>query len=320
MNKYKQLTLEGRYVIYALIQEGFSRQHVSAKIGVHPSTIGRELHRNSHDNNYSPHVAHTLAVRRRHMSRKPAIVTDEVCGILRQCLRKDWSPEQVSGRLKSEGKLSISHETIYQFVYRDKASGGRLYRHLRCQKVRRRKYGSGKRVIIPNRTSIDERPCIVDSRNRIGDWEVDTIISSNKKEAILTLAERHSRFTLMAKLDSRESYHTGQKMIDLLRSYSKHVLTITADNGLEFSSHQLVSTALKADFYFAHPYKSWERGLNENTNGLIRQYFPKKSNFQHLTKWDLQRTTRKLNSRPRKCLGYRTPKEVFYNGGIALQT
>ena len=212
MRKYKQLTLEKRYIIYALFHQGFSRKHIAKKLDYHPSTIGRELRRNVRFRGYHPQLAHRLAMGRRRVVRKPSKLTPDIIKLVSHYLRMDWSPEQISGRLKREDLLSISHESIYKLIFRDKTEGGRLYRHLRCQKKRRRKYGKGKRVIIPNRISIDDRPAIVDKRNRIGDWEVDTIISSKSKQAILSVVERRSRFTLMTKLNSRDSYPTAQKV------------------------------------------------------------------------------------------------------------
>ena len=321
MTKYKQLTLDQRYVIYGLNQEGFTQRYIAGQLGAHPSTVNRELHRNSAKGNYNPKAAHLFAIKRRGKPRRPSVLTNEVLRRIRRLIRADWSPEQITGRLKENGQSTISHETIYKYIYLDKAQGGHLHLHLRCQKTRRRLYGSGKRVLIPNRVSIDERPAVVDDRSRIGDWEIDTIVPSRgHKEVLLTVVERYSRFTMIAKLKNRDSYHTAEKMINLMRTYKGKILTITSDNGLEFSCHNLVSKALKADVYFAHCYKSWERGLNENTNGLIRQYFPKKTNFHDVTQAQIQRATRRLNSRPRKCLGYRTPTEVFYNREIALVT
>ncbi len=321
MTKYKQLTLDQRYIIYGLNQEGFTQRYIAGQLQMHPSTVNRELRRNSTKESYDPKAAHVLAITRRGMSRRPSILTEETIRQIRRLIRLDLSPEQISGRLKQEVNLSVSHETIYQYVYNDKAQGGQLYRHLRCQKPRRRKYGSGKRILIPNRISIDERPSVVDTRSRIGDWEVDTILPCRgHKEVLFSAVERYSRFTMIAKLKNRDSFHTADRMINLMRTYKEKILTITSDNGLEFSCHNLVSKALKADVYFAHTYKSWERGLNENTNGLIRQYFPKKTGFHDVTQAQIQRATRRLNSRPRKCLGYRTPTEVFYNRKIALVT
>jgi IS30 family transposase len=283
--------------------------------------VNRELHRNISRGIYDPKTAHVIALKRRGKARRPSVLTDEVTRRIRRLIRADWSPEQITGRLKENGQPAISHETIYKYIYLDKAQGGQLHHHLRCQKTRRRLYGSGKRVLIPNRISIDERPAAVDSRSRIGDWEVDTIVPSRgHKEVLLTVVERYSRFTMIAKLKNRDSFHTAERMINLMRTYKEKVLTITSDNGLEFSCHKHVSKALKADIYFAHTYKSWERGLNENTNGLIRQYFPKKTSFHDVTQAQIQRATRRLNSRPRKCLGFRTPTEVFHNREIALVT
>jgi IS30 family transposase len=245
MTKYKQLTLDQRYVIYGLNQEGFTQRSIAGQLGVHPSTVNRELHRSSAKGDYNPKTAHLFAIKRRGTPRRPSVLTNEVLRQIRRLIRADWSPEQITGRLRKNGQPTISHETIYKYIYLDKAQGGQLHHHLRCQKTRRRLYGSGKRILIPNRVSIDERPVVVDNRSRIGDWEVDTMVPSRgHKEVLLTVVERYSRFTMIAKLKSRDSYHTAERMINLMGTYKSKVLTITSDNGLEFSCHNLISKAL----------------------------------------------------------------------------
>ena len=248
------------------------------------------------------------------------------------CYAKDhlqsdqWSPEQIVGRLKLDKLESISHETIYQRILGDKKAGGSLYSHLRWKKKRKKRYGSGKTVrgAMPNRVGIEQRPAIVDQRKRIGDWEGDTIIGSAYGGAVIaSMVERKSRFTCLSKAPSRVSTEVINSISDSMRPVAKLVLTITLDNGKEFFQHALLKDALKADVYFARPYHSWERGLNENTNGLVRQYFPRRIPFDKLTKHDLQQVADKINNRPRKCLGYRTPFEVFSRSckkrGVALR-
>ena len=236
-------------------------------------------------------------------------------------LREDWSPEQVSLWLRSNRGIRISHEWIYQYVLNDKLSGGDLYHHLRCQKIRRKRYGAySRRDQLINRVSIDERPPIVDRRCRIGDWELDTIIGKGHKQAIVSLTERKSRLTLIRKVGHKSADKVASAILHLLKPLTHRLHTMTSDNGKEFARHETIADRLKARFYFAHPYASWERGLNENTNGLIRQYFPKRHDFTTITQDQIDRVMDKLNNRPRKCLGMKTPNQVFFgiNPPVAL--
>ena len=237
-------------------------------------------------------------------------------------LRQDWSPEQVSGWLSKEKQERVSHESIYQYIYADKAGGGDLHQHLRCRKKRRKRYGAyDRRGQLPNRRSIEERPKIVAERKRIGDWEADTIIGRNHRQAILSLVERKSKLTLLKKVERNTAEAIGQAISELLRPVAEKVHTITSDNGREFAQHQAIASKLEAAFYFAHPFASWERGTNENTNGLVRQYFPKGSDFSKITEANIKRATARLNNRPRKGLNYRTPQQVFFKEQkIALTT
>jgi len=234
---------------------------------------------------------------------------------------KHWSPEQISGRLRAEGSLNISHETIYRYIRANTEAGGKLRTFLRRKKKYRRCPGSLSSHARANKKSIDERPGVVDEKCRIGDWEVDTVVGAGNKGAVLlTLVERYSKYTLIGKVDSKESYPTSRKIIDMLIKHRDKVLTITADNGTEFSGHVAVERKMGIDFYFAHPYCSWERGLNENTNGLLRQYLPKGSSFDEVSKHRLRHIMDHINNRPRKTLGFRTPREVFFDSGVALQS
>ena len=216
--------------------------------------------------------------------------------------------------MKLEKAISISHECIYQRAYRDKAQGGDLVSYLRCQKLRRKRYASGRerRGTLKNRTCIEQRPAVVDRRSRIGDWEGDTVIGQGHKGVLVTLVERKSRYTLAAPLDSRHSAGVTHAVIELLRPHKAQCKTLTFDNGKEFAEHQFIAQCLRVKVYFAHPYCSWERGLNENHNGLLRQFFPKKTNLLKVTQDQVNDAVYRLNHRPRKCLGYRTPHEVFY--------
>ena len=193
--------------------------------------------------------------------------------------------------------------------------------NLRCQKQRKKRYGMiDRRGMIPNRLSIDDRPAIVETRSRIGDWEADTIIGKNHRQAIVSIVERKTGFTLIRKVERKTAQAVSKAMTTLLKPYVSKVHTVTSDNGREFARHEEIAAALKADFYFAHPYSSWERGTNENTNGLIRQYFPKNRDFTTITQQEIDTAMERLNNRPRKRLGYQTPNQVFFKSGVALQT
>ena len=241
-------------------------------------------------------------------------MTDDMKVKVTKYLLLEWSPEQIAGYLKREGDEWVSHETIYQFVLEDKKDGGTLYKQLRHSgKKRKKRYGSSdRRGEIKDRVSIDKRPKSIEKRDRIGDWEIDLVIGKNHKGAIVTIVDRLSLMTLIAKVDSKHADLVTATTTKLLKPFKKHgAKTITADNGKEFSGHKEISKALGIDFYFAHPYSSWERGTNENINGLIRQYLPKRTEFKTVDDRKCQFIMNRLNSRPRKCLGYRTPKQVF---------
>ena len=324
MKGYKQLTQEQRYHIAALKKTGTSQTDIATEIGVHKSTITRELQRNSGQRGYRPQQAHALAQHRQQdRARTPHIAT-ETWETVETHLRQEWSPEQISGWLQREHQEQerVSHERIYQYVYDDKWAGGTLHRHLRCQKQRRKRYGSrDRRGQLANRRCISERPAIVQQRSRFGDWEADTIVGKGHQQAIVSLVGRKSKLTLLAKVEHATAEVVEAAIARLLQPLAQRVHTITSDNGREFAHHQKISARLRADFYFAHPYASWERGLNENTNGLVRQYFPKGSDFTGITDEALDKVMQRLNHRPRKTLGFTTPHQVFYEPpAVALTT
>ena len=317
---YTQLTQEERYQISVLLKAEHDQTEIAMILGRHKSTISREIRRNTGLRGYRPVQAQRLTDKRR-KSKLRSRISDDTWLAVEQLLDLDWSPEQISLWLKSFCAISISHEWIYQYVLQDKAAGGNLHLHLRCQKQRRKRYGSyNRRGQLVDRVSIDERPAIVDLRSRIGDWELDTIIGKNHQQAIVSLTERKSRFTLIKKVERKTAQCVSDAIIELLSPFVDHVHTLTSDNGKEFADHKNIADKLNADFYFAHPYASWERGLNENTNGLIRQYFPKGSDFTTITQKEINQTMDKLNNRPRKCLGMKTPNQVFLgiNPPVAL--
>ncbi|OLE53143.1 MAG: hypothetical protein AUG51_14720 [Acidobacteria bacterium 13_1_20CM_3_53_8] len=317
---YRQLTQEQRYQIYALMKANWSQLEIALEVGVHPSTISRELSRNRGGRGYRPKQAQEKAQTRKeqHVSRR---ISPSTWRMIESYIRRDWSPEQVSGWL-SKRHLRVSHEHIYQYIYADKQRGGNLHQHLRCRKQRRKRYGSyERRGQIKGRRSISSRPKVVAQKRRIGDWEADTIIGQNQKGAIVSVVERKSKLCLLKRVARHTSEAVEQALSELLKPFQQRCHTITSDNGKEFANHQAIASSLQADFYFAHPYASWERGLNENTNGLVRQYFPKKSTFSKIKDSDVQQVMDRLNNRPRKRLGYKTPNQVFFKQKpIALTT
>ena len=228
--------------------------------------------------------------------------------------REQWSPEQISGWLKKEGRPFVSPERIYQHIWKDKRNGGSLWRSLRHngKKYNKRKGKNSGRGLIPGRVDISERPAIAAEKSRIGDWEGDTVIGRGQKGAILTHVDRKSKYTKLAILPDKSSASVQSACDASLLPIAHKIETITYDNGKEFAGHAKIAATLEAQIYFAKPYHSWERGLNEHTNGLLRQYFPKGSDFSTLTSAEVQRVEDKLNSRPRKALGYKTPSEVFF--------
>ena len=323
MTGYTQLTQQQRYQIYAMKKVGFNQSQIAADLEIHKSTVSRELRRNEGGRGYRPQQAHQRALeRRQERARRPRINAD-LWAVVESKLREQWSPQQIAGRLELERGSSVSHESIYGHIYADKRGGGTLHQHLRSHKKRRKRYGSGRsrRGLIPQRRCISERPAIVERRERIGDWEGDTIVGKGHRQAIVSLTERFSRYTLLQKVDNATATQVSAAIREQLKPWLDYVLTLTTDNGKEFALHQQIAAALQADYYFAHPYASWERGLNENTNGLVRQYCPKKSDFSKLCPQDIEAIVEKLNHRPRKTLGYRTPHEVFFQiTKVALTT
>ena len=314
MKHYKQLTREQRYQISGLKKAGLNQSQIADELVVHKSTISREFRRNKGRRGWHPKQAQELRDERQkncaNAQRHSLLEWTEVERLIRQ----DMSPEQASQRLALEGGLQISHESIYLHIYADKRRGGDLCRHLRCQKPLRKRYASGqeRRGTIKNRVGIDERPVIVEQKSRIGDWEGDTVIGKNHRGALVTLAERKSRYILAAQVPDKHASGVTAAVTRLLRPHRGKCYTMTFDNGKEFAEHETIAAELDADVYFAHPYHSWERGLNENSNGLLRQYFPKGMELVEVTQEQVQWAVDRLNHRPRKVLGFRTPFEVFF--------
>jgi IS30 family transposase len=310
---YTHLTREERYQIYALKKAGHKQSEIANVLERSESTISRELSRNCGRLGYRPKQAHCKAVERRAVNART--IDDATWQFAQEKLLLQWSPDQISQH------AAISIETVYQRVYANKRAGGLLWKNLRCQKQRRKRYGKmDRRGTIPNRLSIEDRPAIVETRSRIGDWEADTVIGKSHRQAIVSVVERKTGFTLIHKVERKTAQAVTEAMTTLLKPYRNKVHTITSDNGKEFAGHEEIANKLKADFYFAHPYASWERGTNENTNGLIRQYFPKSRDFTTITQQEIDTAMERLNNRPRKRLGYQTPNQVFFKLGVALQT
>lgn len=323
---YHHVTRDLRCQIYALKARGDSLNSIAKQVGKHVSTISRELNRNTGKRGYRINQADNQARQRRgDASQAPKKLTKDILKIVDEKLYEEWSPEQISGRLKLEG-IVISHESIYRHVWADKHAGGELYKNLRHhgKRYNKRSASNAGRGCIPDRVDITCRPKIVEKKSRIGDWEGDTVISTISKTALLTVVDRHSKFLIMKKLGRKTAENVRVAITERMKKLPHPTHTITYDNGMEFAAHKAISEALNAKAYFAAPYHSWERGLNEHTNGLVRQYLPKAFDFKDVTDEEIQAIENKINHRPRKVLQYRTPYEVFFLGAhskksVALQ-
>jgi IS30 family transposase len=323
---YHHVTRDQRCQIYALKSMGFSQRIIAKQLELHSSTISREIKRNSGNRGYRYNQAnHKATERRAKASRAPKKLNISCCDEIKSRLIEGWSPDQIAGRFGLENK-SISHETIYRHVWQDKHSGGTLYKHLRRHGKHYNKRASGKsgRGCIPGRVDIKERPAIIETKSRIGDWEGDTIVGAKHQMAIISYVDRCSKFTLLEKIESKTAELVRCKTIERMSKLPHPVHSITYDNGKEFSAHQAIAEALKTKCYFATPYHSWERGLNEHTNGLVRQYIAKSSDLALITAEEIQAIENRLNNRPRKVLNYKTPFEIFFgkpnsSHGVALQ-
>ena len=319
MRQYRQLTEEDRIEIYAMKQARKTQCDIARRLGVHPSTISRELTRNTGGRGYRPKQAHRLATGRRGYARKAVKMTPKTIAYIERQLRQEHSPEQIAGRMKVDPDYygpTVSHERIYQHLWQDKTAGGKLYQYLRIagHKKKRKRYGKRDfRGKIPNRVGIEHRPKIVETKKRLGDWEADTIIGKHHRGAVISLVERKSQFTLLGQVTRKTADAVQQQMVQQLQPYHRLVHTITTDNGREFSGHETIARKLQTKVYFAEPYQAWQRGLNEQINGLIRQYLPKQTDLRHVTDDQLRFIMDRLNHRPRKTLGFKTPYEVFCN-------
>ena len=313
---YNHITVEQRIRIETLLKAGHKVSFIAKQLSIHRSSIYRELKRNkTKTGKYNAVFAQEFSEEQKERFSHKRSFTFSMEKFIREKLSKEqWSPEQIWGYCKENNIDMVSHESIYKFVYQDKANGGMLFKNLRvASKKYRRRYGSGKekRCIIKDKVSIDKRPEYINNKQSVGHWEIDTIVGKNNKGAILTIAERATAFVLIAKLNGKNAQELAQAVVKLMAPFKDFVLSITADNGTEFAKHKYISKKLGALFYFAHPYSSWERGLNEYTNRLIRQYIPKKTDFKNVNQLYINKITMKLNRRPRKKLMYNTPGKMF---------
>jgi IS30 family transposase len=310
---YKQLATEERYQIYSLNKEGLSQKQIAAHLNRSPSTICRELNRNQGLRGYRPKQAQSLSDDRRRHAAKSIKVTATVYQDIETLIRQELSPQQIVDYFARHKKLSLHHVTIYQLIYANKIAGGDWYKHLRIMsKPYRKRYGHyDRRGKLKNRVSIDDRPLVVDQRCRIGDWEGDTIIGKNRQSALLTLVERKTLYTIIVKISGKKTDVLADNMIESVSPIMDRFKTLTLDNGLEFSDHERIAKSLGLRIYFAHPYSSWERGINENTNGLISQYFPKGMDLNEVTQEQIEFVMDRLNNRPRASRGNKSPNELF---------
>jgi IS30 family transposase len=312
---YRQLTPGERYMLAALRRQGLNKSQIARALGRHRSTVGRELRRNSTraDGRYRAFTAQERANGRRSRSRRNRRFPAADFAPIDELLRRQWSPEQVAGHLRRTGQLAISHETIYRHVWRDKRQGGTPYTHLRgARKRRRKRYGAyDSRGRLAGKRLISERPAEVEARGSAGHWEADTVMGAGSKDCVVTLVERKTGLVPIGELADRTARSLSRRAISLMRRSARSFETVTADNGTEFHDYQRVEERTGAAFYFARPYHSWERGSNENANGLIRQYLPKGVSMSGLSQQQCNAIAKKLNTRPRKRLGFRTPLECF---------
>ena len=309
------LSLEQRYVIQTCLSENIPYSQIAKKISRNKSVISREVCRNADQRSgeYFADLAHRKALERHKNKAKHITFTEDMKEYVVTLLEQEFSPEQIMGRSKEQGIACVSHECIYQFIWGDKKAGGELYKWLRTNGKKYVKRGAtkGSRGAIVGRVDIDKRPEIVEKKERIGDLEIDLVIGKNHKGALLTINDRATGCLQMGKVESKEAHQIEVEAIRLLEEWKPFIKTITSDNGKEFANHKNIAEELGIDFYFAKPYHSWQRGANENLNGLVRQYFPKNTDFTKITESQIKHAVTRLNNRPRKRYGYKTPNEMF---------
>ncbi len=325
---YQHLTLEERSMIAPMRILGLSLRHIAAQLGRAPSTISRELRRNGDGTGaYAGYWAHRDAQRRCRLAARRSCLTSGVLAVyVREKLQRRWSPEQIAHRVRLDyphaPQIRVSHQTIYTWLAADHAAGGSWSRCLRQHRRRRKRYGSGPRAShMVGRVPLTARPAIAQRRGRVGDWEGDLVVGPGQRGFVATHVNRRSRFLLAAKVSRRTAAEVTAATRQILQPLPPHVRrTLTVDNGSEWAAFRTLQKTLGLQVYFAAPYAAWERGTNENTNGLLRDYFPKRTDLSTITARQLAQVVKALNNRPRKCLAYRTPAEVFTRTvGVALQ-
>ena len=312
---YHHLTDEERHTLSVLRVQGLSQGSIARALGRSPSTISLELKRNrsTHDGCYRYSAAGELYRGRLKRSRRNQQYSQRDFAPVERLIREDLSPQQIVGRAKLEGVTIMCHQTIYLWIWTNQRGGGSLWRHLRgARKIKRKRYGQpDSRGRLAGKTMISERPSIIEQRSRLGDWEIDTMHGSDKA-SIVTIVDRKSGLVRIGQLPQATVQFTQQRTVELLGPHRPNVHTITSDNGTEFHGYKYIEQQLDTDFYFATPHHAWERGTNENTNGLIRQYLPKRTSLQYLTQTRCNTIAEKLNNRPRLRLGFKTPNEIYY--------
>jgi transposase, IS30 family len=319
LTAYRHLGVEDRIQIQVLTKRGISDAEIARELKVHRSTIGRERQRNKVEGKYYYHLAQACAEKRqRERRRRPSKMTPAMVSFIEEKLRLGWSPEQIGGWLKHRqtALACVSYERIYWHVWRNKVDGGSLYRHLRRGGRRfgaRFDFTRNRKGPVTGRVDIGQRPAIVEEKSRVGDWELDTIVGSQRKGALVSMVERGSKLVRLALVAESKSEIVASAIERSLAKDIDKVLTLTMDNGAEFARHKVFGASLDADTFFAKPYHAWERGLNEHTNGLVRQYFPKSTDFNTISQDEVHRVEELLNNRPRAVLAFRTPLEVFSN-------
>lgn len=321
---YRHVTQSQRYMIWAELSKGTSVRGIAKVVCVSPATVCRELKRNSGRRGYRPQQAQRLAEERQAYRKKNRSFTPEVQRVVENGLREDRSPEQIVGECQNAKLACVSIERIYQHVWQNKANGGTLYKHLRSgRRLRRKRYASkSSRGIIPNRRPISSRPKAVEERKQFGHWEADTMIGKNHRQALVTLVERKTGYVRILRVERKTAQAVTQAFVKLLKRDSACVRTITTDNGKEFAGHLEIENELQARVYFADPYSAWQRGTNENTNGLIRQYIPKSRPLESVTDQEIRWVEDRLNNRPRKRLGFKSPNQLYFHNKrrVALRT
>lgn len=316
MKAYRHLSQEERYTITYFSRRRTPQVEIAKAMGRSPSTISRELRRNIGDRAdgiYRAEAAHQHAIARRRRARRGTQFSDEQWAYIVSLITQDFSPEQIAGILRKDGLFKISPETIYKFILRNQKKGGRLYKHLRIMpKIRRKRYNTkDSRGRLEGKRHISTRPKAIDDRSEFGHWEADTVIGSDRHNCLLTMVERKTGYLIIKKLAARTAALTIEAAIEAVKEHYHQFKTITFDNGTEFHDYQILERSQLVMCYFATPYHSWERGTNENTNGLIRQYLPKGHTMEDVDQAHCDAIAHKLNTRPRKRLGYLTPKEVY---------